>query len=511
MMICRIMSASLIRSCLLVSSVLAFSLSTAQLRFDPVFSDHMVLQRDRPIRIFGTANPGAPVLLRFADHEGRSSADVDGHWLIELPARRADTMARDLQVISGIDTITLRDLLVGDIWLCIGQSNMEWPMQREAHFAEERVRPMSSILRWRNPDYAGKGFYGTPFTPQVVRRLQADSFYQGDWTRADTRSLPMMSAVAYYAGRTLTDRTGVPVGLINLSIGGAPLETFINPEAIAVDPRFASKIKGDWLENADLPDWVKVRGRQNVGDLPGVPSGPLGKAHPFRPGFAYEGGIKPLLDLPIRGILCYQGESNAQEPARVGEYGALTRLMVEDLRSKWSTPDMPFYFVQLSSIDTIKYKGQLWPEFRDEQRRMLDSIPHSGMAVCTDIGARDDVHPTEKRLVGQRLAQWILRDVHGMVSVPSGPLPVRAVWKRGSVIVHFQYTGSRLKTADMSDLRGFALDGNPSNQVQINGKTVVIEAKEKPRVISYGWQSWSNGNLVNEQGLPASTFRIPVR
>ena len=217
MMICRIMSASLIRSCLLVSSVLAFSLSTAQLRFDPVFSDHMVLQRDRPIRIFGTANPGAPVLLRFADHEGRSSADVDGHWLIELPARRADTMARDLQVISGIDTITLRDLLVGDIWLCIGQSNMEWPMQREAHFAEERVRPMSSILRWRNPDYAGKGFYGTPFTPQVVRRLQADSFYQGDWTRADQRSLPMMSAVAYYAGRTLTDRTGVPVGLINLS------------------------------------------------------------------------------------------------------------------------------------------------------------------------------------------------------------------------------------------------------------------------------------------------------
>ena len=420
-------------------------------------------------------------------------------------------MARDLQVISGIDTITLRDLLVGDIWLCIGQSNMEWPMQREAHFAEERVRPMPSILRWRNPDYAGKGFYGTPFTPQVVRRLQADSFYQGDWTRADQRSLPSMSAVAYYAGRTLTDRTGVPVGLINLSIGGAPLEAFIDPKAMAADPRFASKVSGDWLENPDLPDWVKVRGRQNVGDLPGVPSGPLGKAHPFRPGFAYEGGIKPLLDLPIRGILCYQGESNAQEPARVAEYGALTRLMVEDLRRKWSMPDLPFYFVQLSSIDTIKYKGQLWPEFRDEQRRMLDSIPHSGMAVCTDIGARDDVHPTEKRLVGQRLAQWILRDVHGMVSVPSGPLPVRAVWKRGSVIVHFQYTGSRLKTADMSDLRGFALDGNASNQVQINGKTVVIEAKEKPRVISYGWQSWSNGNLVNEQGLPASTFRIPVR
>jgi sialate O-acetylesterase len=511
MRICHIMSASLIRSCLQVSSLLAFSLSNAQLRFDPVFSDHMVLQRDRPIRIFGTAPPGASVLLRFADQEGRSSADANGRWSLNLPARRADTTAHDLKVASGSDTITLRDLLVGDVWLCIGQSNMEWPMQREAHFAEERVRPMPSILRWRNPDYAGKGFYGTPFTPQVLRRLQADSFYQGEWTRADQRSLPSMSAVAYYTGRTLTDRTGVPVGLINLSIGGAPLETFIDPKSMAADPRFASKVSGDWLENPDLPDWVKVRGRQNVGDLPDVPSGTIGKAHPFRPGFAYEGGIKPLLQLPIRGILCYQGESNAQEPARVAEYGALTRLMVENLRRKWATPQMPYYFVQLSSIDTMKYKGQLWPEFRDEQRRMLDSIPYTGMAVCTDIGARDDVHPTEKRLVGQRLAQWILRDVHGMASVPSGPLPVRAVWKRGSVIVHFQYTGSRLKTSDLSDLRGFALDDRSASSVRIDGKTIVIDSKDRPRMVSYGWQPWSTGNLMTDQGLPASTFQISVR
>ena len=506
-----IISASLIRVCLLVTTVLAYFSSDAQLRFDPVFSDHMVLQRDRPIRIFGTARSGTMVRLMFSGFEGVSNADANGRWVIEVPARKADTSSRDMRVVAGGDTAILHDLLIGDVWLCIGQSNMEWPMQREAHFAEERALPMPSILRWRNPDYAGKGFYGTPFTPQVVRRLQADSFYQGDWTRADERSLPPMSAVAYYAGRTLTDRTGVPVGLINLSIGGAPLESFIDPSAMAADPRFASKVSGDWLENPNLPDWVKVRGRQNVGDLPGVPTGPLGKAHPFRPGFAYEGGMKPLLKVAIRGILCYQGESNAQEPARVAEYGALTRLMVDDLRRKWATPDLPFYFVQLSSIDTLKYKGHLWPEFRDEQRRMLDSIPQTGMAVCSDIGARDDVHPTEKRLVGQRLAQWILRDVHGMTSLPSGPLPVRAEWKRGAVIVHFQYTGSRLKTSDLSDLRGFALDGTNTDQVRINGKTIVIEAKERPRMVSYGWQSWSTGNLVNEQGWPASTFRIPVR
>lgn len=500
-----------IRSGMMLLYVLAMAEVEAQLRLDPVFSDHMVLQRDRPIRIFGKASAGASVQLKFDQFEGRATAAADGRWTLQMPARKADTIGRDLQVISGWDTVHLRDILIGDVWLCIGQSNMEWPMQREAHYAEERRRLMPSTLRWRNPDYAGKGFFGTPFSDVVIRRLSADSFYRGDWTRADSTSLPALSAVAYYTGRKLVDQTGVPVGLINLSIGGAPLETFIDPAAMAADPRFASKVSGDWLENPDLPDWVKVRGMQNVGDRNNVSIGPLGKAHPFRPGFAYEGGIKPLLSMSIRGILCYQGESNAQEMPRVREYAALSKLMVADYRRKWRLPELPFYFVQLSSIDTIKYKGHLWPEFRDEQRRMLDSIPHSGMAVCSDIGARDDVHPTEKRLVGQRLARWILRDVHQQDIMPSGPLPVRAVWKRGQVILSFNHTGRRLQTSDLSALRGFAIDGLEVKEVMINQKTVQIRAERKPLEVSYGWASWSRGNLVNEEGLPASTFRIPVQ
>jgi sialate O-acetylesterase len=430
--------------------------------------------------------------------------------MIEIPARKADTTSRNLQVISGLDTVTLQDLLIGDVWLFIGQSNMEWPMQREAHYAEERLRPMPSILRWRNPDYAGKGYFNTSFTAAVVRRLQADSFYRGDWTRADERSLPSMSAVAYYTGRAIVDQTGVPLGLINLSIGGAPLESFIDPEAMKADYRFASKLSGDWLENPDLPDWVKVRGRQNVGDRNDVPVNQWGKAHAFRPGMAYDAGIKPLLGMSIRGILCYQGESNAQEMPRVREYAAMSALMVADYRRKWGISDLPFYFVQLSSIDTVKYKGQLWPVFRDEQRRMLDSIPFSGMAVCSDIGARDDVHPTEKRIVGQRLARWILRDVHQQEILPSGPLPVRAVWKRGQVILYFQHTGRRLQSSDLSALRGFAIDGVAAKEVIINQKTVQIKAERKPREVSYGWASWSTGNLVNEAGLPASTFQLKV-
>jgi sialate O-acetylesterase len=500
----------IIRTALVLGSVLATHDVFAQLRVDPAFSDHMVLQRDRPIRIFGTAPAGASVQLKFDGFEGRTPATADGRWMIEIPARKADTTSRNLQIISGLDTVTLQDLLIGDVFLCIGQSNMEWPMQREAHYAEERLRPMPSILRWRNPVYAGKGSFNTPFTESVIRRLQADSFYRGDWTRADSTSLPAMSAVAYYTGRTLVDQTGVPVGLINLSIGGAPLETFIDPASMAADPRFASKVSGDWLENPDMPDWVKVRGRQNVGDRNNVSTGPLGKAHAFRPGMAYEAGIKPLLGMSIRGILCYQGESNAQEMPRIREYAALSKLMVADYRRKWGIPDLPFYFVQLSSIDTVKYKGQLWPEFRDEQRRMLDSIPFSGMAVCSDLGARDDVHPTEKRIVGQRLARWILRDVHRQDILPSSPLPVRALWKRGQVILYFQHTGRRLQTADLTAIRGFALDGVEVKEVVINQKTVQIKAERKPREVSYGWASWSTGNLVNEAGLPASTFRLKV-
>lgn len=170
-----------------------------------------------------------------------------------------------------------------------------------------------------------------------------------------------MSAVGYYFGKEIMTTQGIPIGLINISIGGAPLESFISKKTLRNSRQFFEKVKGEWLTNDALPVWIRERGSQNISGIKDCPKDENGNNHSYKPGFAYQSGIKPIINLPIKGILCYQGESNAQEVERVNEYGALSVLMVNDFRKKWKQPKLPFYYVQLSSIDTVKYKGHLWP------------------------------------------------------------------------------------------------------------------------------------------------------
>ena len=178
-----------------------------------------------------------------------------------------------------------------------------------------------------------------------------------------------MSAVGYYFAKAITDSEKIPIGLINLAIGGAPIETFISREVFQADKRFTKKVQGDWLTNESLPLWARDRGRQNVGANKNGYADDLGLNHGYKPGFAYASGIAPITNFPIKGILWYQGETNAQEPQRIKEYRALMHLLINDYRKKFKEPAMPFYWVQLSSIDTAKYKSHYWPQFRDEQRK----------------------------------------------------------------------------------------------------------------------------------------------
>ena len=185
--------------------------------------------------------------------------------------------------------------------------------------------------------------------------------------------------------------------------------------------------------------------------------------------------------------------------------------MVDDYRKKWKQPQLPFYFVQLSSIDTVKYKGQLWPQFRNEQRKMLQLIPNIGMAVCSDIGAKDDVHPTNKKDVGERLARWALNKLYKQNIVPSGPLPLNAVYSKEKVIVSFQYMAKGLKTSDGKAIREFSIDGKNETEANFGDSGIIIPVISKPQYIYYGWKSFSDGNLINSENLPASTFKITVK
>ena len=501
---------SLTISCLFLLFFLPHTL-WAQLRLAPVFSSHMVLQREQPITIWGKGPAGKSVTVTFGSSKARTTIRQDSSWSLTLPKQPANTSSQTLSIHCGNEQLILQNIVLGDVWLCIGQSNMEWPMRSEKHFREERPNSLHPSLRFLNPTYAGKNTYNTAFSDSILHRLQPDSFYQGSWASCDSLSIQNMSAVAYYFGKQILGHTQIPIGLINISIGGAPLETFISPEALQNHPTFKNKVTGNWLTNNALPVWIRERGQQNVGSLPNTPSDALGKHHGYKPGFAYTAGIEPLLPLPIKGILCYQGESNAQEIERVNEYAELTTLMVTDFRKKWKNPDLPYYFVQLSSIDTIRYKGQLWPEFRDVQRQTLTLLPHSGMAVCTDIGAPHDVHPTNKKLVGERLARWALHHQYNENIETSGPLPEKAVYENGQIIVSFKHIAQGLTTMDIKSIRGFSIDGKQEINAATDGKKIYIACPSKPSFVYYGWKPYTDANLCNSENLPASTFRIAVQ
>jgi sialate O-acetylesterase len=494
-----------------LSIVLLPFFASAQLKVAKIFSNNMVLQREMPVRIWGKALPGMAITGSFANEKINETVQKDSGWVLVFKKQKANARPQSIILISKEETIELKNILIGDVWLCIGQSNMEMPMIKEMHYQEEIVNSQQPLLRLYNPAYAGKNTFNGLFTDAIFQNLTVENFYKGQWEVCDSNSFKLMSAVGYYFGKQIVSEINIPVGLLNISIGGAPLETFISTNTLKNSPQFSDKLKGDWLDNNALPVWVKDRGKQNVGSLKNLPHDQYGNNHAYKPGFVWQSGIEPILNMPIKGILCYQGESNAQEIERVNEYGELSALMIAAYRTAWKQWDLPFYYVQLSSIDTFKYKGQLWPQFRDEQRKMLSLIPNSGMAVCSDIGLKNDVHPTNKKEVGERLASWALNKTYHTNIIPSGPLPLEAIYKNGKVMITFEYTGNNLLSVDGKPLSGFSTDGINDCEAYIQNNTVVIAVKEKPSYIFYGWKSFTDANLVNSEKLPASTFKLKVK
>ncbi len=490
----------------------------SQLQVAKIFSDNMILQREQPVHIWGKGIPGQKVNVSFAKENKSATVQADSSWNIFLGKQKATLQPASLIISSGKDETIFRNILIGDIWLCIGQSNMEFPMQNEMHYQDEIKQSNQPLIRLYNPSFIGKNVFGNAYTDSMNQQLAAGSFYGNTtWQPCDSNTFKQMSAVGYYFGKEILQHENIPIGLINLAIGGCPIETFISYETLKRSKQFSDKINGNWLTNNALPVWIKERGEQNVGDV--KQADPSGPNHGYKPGFAFETGIQPIINLPIKGIIWYQGESNAQEVERVNEYAALQKLMIDDYHNKWHQRQMPFYWVQLSSIDTAKYKSQLWPQFRDEQRKLLNMIQYGGMAVCSDIGFKNNVHPINKKAVGERLARWALNKTYGENIVPSGPLPHDAKYSKarpngsagpGKIIIRFQYTGNGLKTSDGKSLRGFSLDGINEINASIIDKEIIIETNKKPEFVYYGWKPFTDANLVNTELLPASTFKIKV-
>ena len=496
---------------------------------DPLFSDHMVLQRGAKLPVWGTAAPGHEITVTFNGAAAAVVTGASGQWLVELPAQSASKTPRELKVLAnGQSRLTVKDVLVGEVWICAGQSNMEFRCDQEATWSTERSAAALPHVRLRNMGYAGQGIFGSAYPASIAARQTPDDFYNASaWTECNAATAASFSAVSYFFGKEIRNTLDVPVGFINLSVGGSPAEAWVRRGALAASP-VAGMVSGKWLNNSLFEPWCVQRAKVQLGsNIDAAPGDDLGPNHSFKPSFLWDAGPARIAPFAIRGVLWYQGESNALSHIgksgvvnpkwRVEQHERIFPVLVSDWRKQWGQGDFPFLVCQLSSISETSYASYFWPEFRDYQRRATSLLPNMGLAVTSDIGHSSNVHPANKRDVGRRLARWAQRYVHGDESALPCPLPVSATKSGSAVTVSFQHAGAALSTSNAAAPASFELAGTDgvfhAANATISGAAVIITSTSVPAPVKvrYGWQPFSTGNLVNAAGLPASTFLLDVK
>lgn len=489
----------------LLASLLGLPCHGAPLRMPSVFADHMVLQRDGAVPVWGWTEPGREVRVRLGETEVAAVADGSGRWRVDLPAMAAGG-PHTMMVEDGETTKRFEDVLVGEVWLCSGQSNMEWSLWNTEGGMEvirgpkdEQLRVMQ-VVRWSFDD------------------MQDD--VEGTWSRCDDTSLAEFSAVAYFMGARLRAELGVPVGLIHSSFGGSPAEAWMPLETLRADPDFVPLVeRADEKWAAFKPTWdawlaEKADAEAAGREAPQPPQGPFGWRNGYKPGGLWNAMLRPLAPYRIRGATWYQGESNVWLSV---QYRTLLPAMIRDWREAWGQGDFPFGIVQLANYADPRFPPDRWswPELREAQAMTAAADPNAGLVVTIDCGNPTDIHPRDKRTVGERLALWALHDVYGRTEVVhSGPVFKRMEVKGDSVVLHFDHVGSGLTTHDGGPPRGFAVAAGQEwwnwGTAEIVGDTVVVRGDWMPNIVAvrYAWSDnpdWAN--LCNKEGLPAAPFR----
>lgn len=465
------------------------------LQMSQLYTDYMVLQRDIPLDIHGIANAGEKITVSISNQKATATANNQGKWSVVLKPMNAATDLT-LTVEAGSAAKVYKHVAVGEVWLCSGQSNMVF-MLRQAdtykrdidNVGDPQLRLFDMKARWET--------YNVAWPASCLDSLNHLQYYRSTtWQPTTPDNAKWFSAIAYYYGRMLRDSLKVPVGLICNAVGGSPTEAWVDRNTL--ETCFPAILK-NWLHNDFIQDWVRGRAAKNLTN----DNTHLGR-HPYEPCYLYESGILPLQKYPIKGVIWYQGESNAHN---MEAHSELFKLLVGSWRSNWSNPTMPFYFVQLSSLNRPS-----WPWFRYSQLQLMQQIANTGMAVSSDCGDSLDVHPLRKQPIGQRLARWALNKTYGMSVTPSGPIYKGVVRSADALIVSFDYAdnlctsdGKQPSTFEIAEEEGMYY---PATAV-IEGNTVRLTSPEvkNPRYVRYGWQPFTRANLINGDALPASTFR----
>lgn len=481
----------------------------APIALPALFSDGMVLQRDLPIPFWGTAAPGQKVTVTLDKQTASVTADGTGKWLLRLKPLAAGGPYE--VTVSGRNTITYKDVLIGDVWIAAGQSNMAFRMAQTKNSAEEIANSEDPSLR----------------TFTVANNANFDvpqSQLAGNWIKASPSTTRNFSAVAYFFGRELRRELNVPIGLIHSSWGGTVAQAWTRREVLTGDPSLRS-ITDAWDKilagapasqakyDADMKLWQEAADKAKAEGQPEPkkPAPPTNLKYQNRPSGLYNGMIAPLIPYAIKGAIWYQGESNAGQPE---QYRRLFPAMITNWRQDWGQGDFPFLFVQLANYTKVQTQPSEggWALVREAQTATL-SLPNTGMAVTTDIGEGPDIHPKNKQDVGKRLALAALAQVYGRKIPYSGPRLDGMTVEGNTLKLRFKHTDGGLKAQGGEELKGFAIAGADKKFVwataKIVGDTIELCSPEvaAPAAARYNWASNPIGNLHNGAGLPAGPFR----
>lgn len=489
-------------------AIVLSQLALAEVRLPRLISDHMVLQQGRPVRIWGHANAGEQVRVSLGEHQREARADAQGQWEVFLPPMVAG--GPYVLRVSASNRIEIQDVLVGEVWVASGQSNMEWPLERVNNAEQEIAQANFERVRLF----------------KVVRKTSDVPLddVEGTWQPCTPASARGFSAVAYFFARHLHQRLGVPVGVIQSAWGGTPAQAWTSMNALKHEPalhyylRLWDQVLDDYPAeqlryDRRRQEWERQAqlAREQKQEPPPRPNPPRGPGHPHAPASLFNAMIAPLTPYAIRGVIWYQGESNAGNREDASLYASLFQTMIRDWWEHWGQGPFPFLFVQLANFAKVS-ADSAWPELRESQTRALE-LRHTGMAVTIDIGDPDDIHPRNKQDVGLRLALAARAVAYGEPIVYSGPL-FRQLTREGNRLrLWFDHVGSGLATRDGSLPKGFLIAGNDRifhpAQAVIEGDTIVVWSDQVPEPVAvrYAWAPNPDGNLQNREGLPASPFR----
>jgi sialate O-acetylesterase len=483
----------------------------AALKLNSLFTDHMVLQRDHPVNVWGWDNPGQDVTVQFAGQSVVAKAGPDGKWTARLQPLQTSAVSRDLKV-TGSTSATIQDVLVGEVWLCSGQSNMQWSVSQSDDPDLETLTARYPLIRHVS-------------VPQVGTQVPQNDFV-GRWEVCTAESVAQFSAVGYFYGRLLHQALGVPVGLIDNAWGGSAAEAWVKRDVLAADPLIKGYVD-DWTArekslDAQVDAWVKslhawreqAAERRAKGQPPvPAPQSPIAQMKGNqRPGNLYAGVLHPVIGYTIRGAIWYQGESNA---SRAYHYRHLFPFMITHWRKEWGQGDFPFFWVQLADYKAEQPQpaDSAWAELQEAQTMAL-KLPNTGQAVINDLGEAEDIHPKDKQNVAKRLARHALAKVYGFSVVAESPRYASHKVQGNKIVVTFQHPGGGLDTFDVREPKGFAVAGADQKfvwaQAKITGKDTIEVWSDQvaaPAAVRYAWADNPVCNVQNAEGLPLTPFR----